>query len=173
MTVDIHSTIPGGYGLGFSAAVAVVLARAIYDLHGAPLSRGDLFTLAQAAETWAHGMLSGIDAWATSTDRPIWFVRGRPPEPLHLVQPLFFVVASSNRSGSTRDTVRQIKESQAPRDSGAGPMERLGVLTPVARWSIERGDYAQVGALMTEARRELQRLQVATAHIDQLVATAL
>ena len=173
MTMDVHSTIPAEYGLGSSAAVAVALTRAIYDFHAKPLSNGDLFKIVHAAETSAHGMPSGVDTWATSSDQPIWFIRGGSPEPLYLIQPLFLVVARSNAPGSTRDTIRQIRESQTSHDPGVGPMERLGVLARAARLSLERGNYEQLGSLMTEAHRELQRLQVTTAHLDQLVTTAL
>ncbi len=172
-TVHIDSMIPPEYGLGSSAAVAVAIVRAMYDLFHQTLAAKELASLVHVAEVHAHGSPSGIDAWAASVDSALWFVPGQPPDPLPLSRPLFLVVAGSDTPGNTRDAVRRVKESQARFGVGAGPIARIGELTRAARPALVRGDYGFLGALMTEAHRELNALHVATDHLNRLVSTAL
>src|SRR5699024_10664346 len=60
--VQIRSSVPYERGLGSSAAVAAVVARAVADLGGAELSADALYGIVQEAERVAHGHPSGLDA---------------------------------------------------------------------------------------------------------------
>lgn len=76
--LTIDSTIPAERGMGSSAAVATAVTRAFYDYLAQPLSREQLLRNVQISEKIAHGNPSGIDAAATSSLKPIYFVKGHP-----------------------------------------------------------------------------------------------
>lgn len=173
MAVAIATTIPPGYGLGSSAAVAVGVVRALYDWHQRPLMEEQLLALVHVAESHAHGTPSGVDAWAASSDRPLWFIRGHQPEVIPLSRPLFLVVANSDSPGSTRDAVRQVRESRDHVVRRLGPIERIGELTQALKPALVSGDYDYVGVLLTEAHRQLADLHITTAHVDSLVSAAI
>ncbi len=172
-SLTIRSEIPPGYGLGSSAAVAVALVRALYDVHRHPLTQEQLLHLVHIAETHAHGTPSGVDAWAASTDYPLWFVRGRRPESLPLMRPLFLVVANSRVPGNTREAVQHVRESLERLQGGESPVDRLAALASRARTALSRGDYAELGRLMTGAHEQLAELGIATDHLNALVGAAL
>lgn len=168
--IVITSTIPAGFGLGSSAAVAVGTIRALYDRYRVPLSREELWDLAHLAETVVHGTPSGIDVRAASTDSPLWFTRGEGLTTLLLPRRLFLVVATSNSPGHTGIMVRRV---QASRPRTNGPIERLGALTHAARDCLASGDYKLLGTLLTEGHQELRALNVTTPDVDRLVEAAL
>ncbi|NMP23681.1 mevalonate kinase [Sulfobacillus harzensis] len=171
--VSIESDIPAGYGLGSSAAVAAAVARALYHLADAALSREALLDLVAISETVCHGAPSGVDALVTTGLNPLWFVRGNSPELISIPVPMFLVVATSSQSSNTRDTVQQVRVMQERLGSGAGPVHRIGALTVASRTAIERGDYPYLGALMIEGHRELAALNVTTPELEHLIATAI
>ena len=173
LAIAVTSAIPPGYGLGSSAAVAVGIVRALYDFHQRPLTLKQLLALTHIAETRAHGTPSGVDAWATSSERPLWFVRGQVPEFLHLRRALFLVVANSRAPGNTHEAVRQVRESRNRLDGGTQPIKRLGELAKAARPALVRGDYESLGTLMTTAHEQLTNLHITTDHVDTLVSAAL
>lgn len=172
LSITIASMIPSGYGMGSSAAVAVAIVRGLYDFYQHHLTHEQLLVLVHIAETYAHGTPSGVDAWTTSSDRPVWFMRGREPVRLSLCRPLYLVVACSRSPGNTREAVQQVRDNVARR-AHAHPMARLGKLAEGARWALTRGDYENLGLLMTAAHEQLERFGITTDHMDALVSVAL
>ncbi len=172
LTISVSSTIPPGYGLGSSAAVAVAIVRGLYDFCRHRLTHEQLLKLVHIAETYAHGNPSGVDAWTTSTNRPLWFIHDREPIWLSLRRPLYLVVAGSRAPGNTHDAVQHVQDTLARRVY-LHPMEQLAKLTEDARWALIQGDYRRLGLLMTAAQYHLERLGITTDHIDALIAVAL
>lgn len=172
LIISVSSTIPPGYGLGSSAAVAVAIVRGLYDFYRRRLTHEQLLKLVHIAETYAHGSPSGVDAWTTSTNRPLWFMRGREPIWLSLRRPLYLVVAGSRSPGNTHDAVQHVQDNLARR-AYMHPMEQLAKLTEDARRVLIQGDYRKLGLLMTAAQYHLEGLGITTDHIDALIAVAL
>ncbi len=171
--ISIQSDIPPGYGLGSSAAVAAAVVRALYDLAGVVLSREHLLELVRISETVYHEAPSGVDAMAATSEEPLWFLRGHPPEPISIHAPLFLVLAATSQPANTREMVQRVRGLQERFGLGVGPIHRIGALTRASRTALEHGDYPYVGALMTEVHRELVALHTTTPEMEQLIATAL
>lgn len=171
--ISIQSDIPPGYGLGSSAAVAAAVVRALYDFACRTLSREQLLELVGISETVYHEAPSGVDAMATTSDGPLWFLRGHPPELISLHAPLFLVLAATSQPASTRQMVQNVRRIQQEVGLEAGPIHRIGALTGASRTALEHGDYRYVGALMTEVHRELTALNTTTPEMDHLITAAL
>src|SRR5690606_13539838 len=90
--IVIQSDIPMGKGLGSSAAIAVALVKAMYSYFKKSANYDEMMRLVEVAETFAHGTPSGIDMAATSWDDPIWFMKGKKPEPIEIGKEFYLVV---------------------------------------------------------------------------------
>ena len=84
-TLEIDSMLPSERGMGSSAATAIAIVRAFFDLYETPLDRETLLKLADVEEQITHRSPSGLDAATTSSDQPIYFIKGQPGQPIELM----------------------------------------------------------------------------------------
>lgn len=170
----IHSDIPMGKGLGSSAAIAVALVKAMYAFFEEPANPDEMMRLVEVAETFAHGTPSGIDMAAASCDYPIWFIKGKEPEPVEIGKEFYLVVADTGRVGKTRQAVEGIRvmlKSNGYKAKAA--IDSLGDYSFEARESLRNGNIEQLGNLLDLAQKELDLLGVSDDEgINHLVRVA-
>ncbi|UOQ56778.1 mevalonate kinase [Leucobacter allii] len=171
--VRISSTIPHERGLGSSAAVAAAIARAAFDLAGAPLDRETLFELIQTSERVAHGSPSGIDARTVAAEGAIRFDRGAVA-PVRIGAPLILACADSGTPGSTAQAVGSVQwlRRQQPERTEA-LLSRLAGIAEGAIADLAAGDRAAIGARMREAHGILRSVGVSSPRLDALVEAAV
>ena len=83
LLITITSSIPIAGGMGSGAAVATALVRALAAHLGRDLPAEAVSELVYGSEQRFHGTPSGIDNTVIAFERPIWFVRPRPPTTDH------------------------------------------------------------------------------------------
>lgn len=172
--ITLTSTIPAERGMGSSAATAVSIVRALFDYFDIPCTSERLLPLVDHAEKIAHGNPSGIDAAATSGDKPIFFIKGHPLKTFPMnVSHAYLIVADTGIKGQTREAVSDVahlfnqdKKQIAPRIS------ELGRLAKLAKQAISADDVQTLGQVMNQAQDELKALSVSNDKLDQLVKTA-
>lgn len=172
--IRISSEIPIASGLGSGAAVSAALGRAIARMLSADISDDDLSRLVFEVEKLHHGTPSGIDNTVVVHEKPLYFVKDRPPAFVDIASPLRFVLADSGIAALTRDAVadvRALRQSQPA--ATARIFAAIGEIVNEARGCIERGDRLRLGELMTANHRLLGALSVSSAALDRLVAAAL
>ncbi len=173
LILHVRSTIPMGSGFGSGAAVSTALMRELSTALGKPLDGEPLNKLVYEVEKMYHGTPSGIDNTVIVFGRPLYFIRERPPELFSVGAPLTLIIADSGISHSTRETVgdvRKLYESDPAQTTLI--LNRIGAISQAARQSIEAGDPAALGALMTENHRLLRSLTVSSEVLDRLVQAA-
>ena len=160
-TLEIHSDLPVGVGLGSSAALSVAVARAM----GTP--DDDLAEKAMEMERVFHGNPSGLDVAVAMKGKTLWFVKGKPmriiPSPKCAI-----VAIDSGTGGDTKAMVQKVA------DGGEAAQEILadiGALVHAARAVME--DPVSLGELVTENHGYLKKLGLSTPALDQLVDLAL
>jgi len=160
-TLQIHSDLPVGVGLGSSAALSVAVARAM----GTPDE--DLAEKAMEMERVFHGNPSGLDVAVAMKGKTLWFVKGKPiriiPSPKCAI-----VAIDSGTGGDTKAMVQKVA------DGGEAAQEVLadiGALVHAARAVME--DPVSLGELVTENHGYLKKLGLSTPALDQLVDLAL
>lgn len=172
--IRIRSEIPIASGLGSGAAVSAALGRAIARLQGVDISDDDLSRLVFEVEKLHHGSPSGIDNTVVVHEKPLYFLKDRPPEFIDFASPLLFVLADTGIAALTRDAVADVR---ALRQSQPAPTARIfdaiGEIVNEARSCITRGDSFRLGELMTANHRLLGALSVSSPELDRLVAAAL
>lgn len=170
--VLVEGSIPTARGLGSSAAMSSAIAVAVARLYGHELTSEERFELVQSVERIAHGTPSGLDAYATMADGPLWFQAGKA-EPLVLAQKPALLVADTGLPGRTLNAVsdvRTLRERVPQRANGA--LETISGLAHAAREGLAHGDSSSVGRAMNECHGLLRELGVSHPALDSLVEAA-
>ena len=176
--VEVDGDLPVGGGLGSSAALGVVVARAIARAQRVTLSPLEQWRAAMELERAVHGTPSGVDAAAVAWNLPIRFVRGDGATPQ--VQPLCgprsleLVLALS---GKARESARLIAGLRERRQQDPAAVEhelaRLGRLALSGERAIAGGNLSALGALFDEAHASLAALGVSTPELEAVRGAAL
>lgn len=178
LEIVVESTIPIASGLGSGAATAAALIRALARHLGcAELSTDTaVCDLTYLVEQIHHGTPSGIDNTVVAYERPVYFVREQPRnriERLVVEQPVTFLVGDTGVRSSTRAVVGDVRRQwEAAPERFDEIFRACGVIAVAARAALETGDQQQLGRLLDENHRWLQRMTVSDPTLDRLVAAA-
>ena len=171
--LSVHSTIPIASGLGSGAALATALIRAVAAALGAPIDNDALNPLVYEVEKQHHGNPSGIDNTVIVYARPVYFVRGQPPQTFNVARPFTLLVADTGQSSPTRLTVADVRQRYDADPQGVSIiLQRIGQIASAARQAIETGNIAALGPLMDENHALLASLSVSSDLLDRLCQTA-
>ena len=179
LKVTVSSQIPIASGLGSGAAITAAVIRALAQFmeletlaHDEAVSR-----LTYEVEKLHHGTPSGIDNTVVSYERPVYFVRQQPHnriDPFAVAQPITLLVADTGVRSSTKIAVGDVRQAwQADRQTFEHLFDECGRITEAARLAIEKGEHAQIGALMQENHTILQQMTVSSPELDHLVKHAM
>lgn len=172
-SIQITSNIPIAGGMGSSAAVSVAILRAFSAWIGHPLSDEQVSKLAYEVEIIHHGTPSGIDNTVITYASPVYFVKGKPIETLHVKRSFTLVIGDTGVQSSTSSAVgdvHQAWESDPARVEGL--FDRIGEITAYGRRAIESDRVDELGPLMDENHDLLCKLGVSSAELDGLVEAA-
>lgn len=170
--IDISSTIPAERGMGSSAAVAAAVARALFCFYQTPLSSEELWEIVQSSEKIAHGNPSGIDATTVTGNSPVFFIKGKPIEPLALRLDAYLVVADTGKTGNTLEAITDVALLYQRRKDVRHWIDSLGELTLQARDYLADNQAVSLGSVMNQAQDYLQALGVSDERLDTLVSVA-
>lgn len=172
--IVLHSDIPVASGLGSGAAASNSLAKSLLFSQDYPMEENLLNEVVYEAERIHHGTPSGIDNSVIVYEKPVYFRRGNPIEPLTLSSPFTLLIGDTGRKASTRESVADVRKLY---DSDPAVvqvlLDSIGKLVVRACASISRGLLESLGLLMTENHRLLQRLMVSSPELDRLVFAAI
>ncbi len=169
----IESAIPVASGLGSGAAVSTAIVRALAAWHSIPLEPPTVSALVYEVERIYHGTPSGIDNTVIAYERPVYFVRGQPPEPLPVGAPLHLLVADSGIPSQTREVVGDVRrrwEAEPARYEAL--FDRVAEAVEAARGAIARGDARALGEQMNANHELLREMGVSAPVLDRLVEAA-
>jgi mevalonate kinase len=173
LRLTIRSTIPVASGLGSSAAVSVAVARAL-NLHFAgSLDDARISNLAFEVERIHHGTPSGIDNTVVALDRPIFFRRDVPPEPLSVGAACRFLIADTGVAAPTAEAVGLVRRRwQADRAALESIFDEIAGLVREARRALLEGALPRLGEAMRRDHQLLASLGVSSNELNRLVEAA-
>lgn len=189
MELSVRSHIPPGAGLGSSAALAVLLVRALARVRGLALDAGEQRRLAHELEKIFHGRPSGLDDTLACHGGMCLFRRGRwnghiPELPLP-VRKLSdqvlriecrvpgLVVGYTGRQHNTRRMVEQVRRRRQRQ-----PNEVEALFTEIERclWrglaALGTGSWEELGRALSRNQQLLESLGVSSPEIAELVLLA-
>ncbi|MCB5025247.1 mevalonate kinase [Streptococcus mutans] len=177
--IDIHSTIPAERGMGSSAAVAVAIARSLFNFYGKVLTDKELWEIVQSSEKIVHGNPSGIDTVTTSGKSPVFFVKDQPIEQLSINMDAYLIVADTGQTGQTLKAIQSVKALLSKVtyqiDSLSDPkqaIKELGQLTKLAKEALLNNYILELGEVMNQAHQLLASLTVSNQTLDRLAQAA-
>lgn len=173
--VGVESEIPIGCGLGSSAAFSVALLRALAEISGRSLQKGELLRRATEVENAFHGTSSGIDVSVAGLGGVIWFERTGELRAARLpVHDAFdLVVGISDERRSTAGPVGNLRSRVRSHPGLYGQFFDLaGNLVHAARGALGTGDFETLGLLMDAAQGLLNAMGVSTPTLERMVTIA-
>lgn len=173
LLIKIRSSIPPGKGLGSSASTAVAVIRSLFAFFDRTFTENEILSLANIAETYAHGAPSGLDPLTITSGSPVWYAKSEGPQFLHPNSDFYFIVADSGRMADTRTAIESIAErlKLAPKKIQS-KLERIGELTNQVKTSLEKTGKLLLGSFLNEAQKELEALGVSDAGLNRLIYIA-
>jgi mevalonate kinase len=171
--VSVRMEVPGGAGLGCSAACGVAVVKALDE--ACALSR-DPETVAEASMPWErvfHGNPSGMDSAIAASGAIAVFRKGVGLHKIVATRPPLFVIAHSGVASSTITTVQAVARLHAafPEKTRA-IFDEIGSLVEQGAEVLEKGALDRLGALMNRDQELLSSLQVSTPRLDEMCASA-
>lgn len=172
--IEITSDIPIGRGLGSSAASAIAIIRGIFEYFKKPLTKDELYSLVEQAETYAHGNPSGIDMIAIASKEPILYQRQVGASSLMVSKPFYVVVADTGKVGDTRKAVDHVNNIKQLRPHVIDNiMNQIEDIVMNAKEAVLVGDSDLLGTLLSRNHELLKELGVSDPLLDHLVMSAI
>jgi mevalonate kinase len=160
--------VPGGAGLGCSAAIAVSLARAALEATGRTLDDERIAECAQAWERVFHGNPSGVDATIAARGGVISFKKGAPVKPVVPGGMMELAIAYTGEPSSTKSMVEAVARQLARRPQVVErTFDGIDTLAIKGAQAIEAGLWYEVGRLMDLNHALLASLMVSTETIER------
>lgn len=178
--VDVQASVslPGGAGLGSSAALGVAILRAIDGLHGTTRSQASAEELALTWERVFHGNPSGVDTAMALAGGVAVYLRNPPPGQARLrrVQPkaaFRLVIGESGEGASTKEMVDEVARqlARAP-ERTQKTFDAIEALVKNAELALIAGDLKAVGQLFDMNQYLLSSLMVSTSLLEEMCAAA-
>jgi mevalonate kinase len=170
---EVDVEVPGGAGLGCSAAIGVALAYAVGDALDAPL---DVTTATDAATAWErvfHGNPSGIDVAAAIHGGVLAFRRGESPRRVSFPEPIDLAVASTGEASSTKAMVEQVARQLARRPQVVNrTFDGIDQLATKGLLALEAARWWELGQMMDLNHALLASLMVSTERLELACNTA-
>ncbi|MEM1415367.1 MAG: mevalonate kinase [Myxococcota bacterium] len=165
--------LPGGAGLGCSAAIGVAVIDALDGLYGVERTPAERGEVSLVWEKVFHGSPSGIDNAVAAAGGVVRFVRGEGIAPVAVGAPLPLVVAHSGVAASTKVVVGGVRERW---EADAARMDRIfdaiAELVGRAETALAAGALDTLGELMNANQTELEAMGVSTPELEALCRTA-
>lgn len=172
--IDVMMRLPGGAGMGSSAAIGVAVLRALEEVRGLAPDDERIYQRSLRWEGVFHGNPSGVDNAMATWGGLACFVRGAPLERITPALPVRVVASFSGSSSGTREMVASVASQLAREPARVTRIfDAMETLVHAGRRAIEVGDLVGLGAAMSENHALLQALSLSTATLDDMVSRAL
>jgi mevalonate kinase len=129
--------------------------------------------LVYEVEKYHHGTPSGIDNTVVCYERPVYFVKGHPPEPFTIGRPFHLLIGDTGIPSPTRETVGAVRAAwQVDPTHYEALFERVGSISEKARQAIAQGRVNELGPLMDKNQRLLEEMGVSSPELERLIRAA-
>lgn len=177
VSIDGHSTLMLGAGVGSSASLCVSILRGLSQVCGLALTPARLSHLANRLERRFHGNPSGLDTSVVALEQAILFERGRDAEALTVSRPrgshlpwCFALLDTGVRS----PTINMVRKAE-PWFTERGPaiIEQFDDVTADAVRALREGDTDLMGDAMVRNHQLLTDAGVVTSPVSEMVHLAM
>lgn len=174
VNVDIECEIPIAAGLGSSASTNVAIISAVSRSQGVRLSKPDIFELAFVPERFLHGKPSGVDQATSIYGGTMQFSRRSGVKPIHVQEPPILLICDTGIHHQTGTLVGSVvKKSQIQKEKFRDYLARINEISNGVVSALKKGDSEELGRLLLENHRLLQKVGVSHPKLDLFVELAM
>lgn len=157
------------YGLGSSSAVSVCTAKAIDQMHQLNLSKKQIFEIAYKSVLDVQGVGSGYDVAAAIWGGTLYYkTAGAEITPLK-VQNIPLVVVYSGNKADTPTLIRKVEQRLKKDPQKINKIfDQITELVEKAKTDLEEQKWVQLGSIMNQNQKLLEKLGVSTSMIDSI-----
>lgn len=171
--IEARVELPGGSGLGSSAALGTAVMRAVDDLLGRTRSESDALAVSLAWERIFHGNPSGVDNAMAYAGGLAWFVRDQPLERVRARKPLTLVIGDSGEPCSTKITVGEVaRQHEKSPERMDKTFDAIAAIVRNGRSAIESGDAKALGQLFDMNQSLLAGMLISTGTLEEMIGAA-
>ncbi|NOY92239.1 MAG: mevalonate kinase [Deltaproteobacteria bacterium] len=172
--VRVEIDLPGGAGLGCSAAIGVAVVGALDRFHGVVRSAQEIAEASMAWERVFHGNPSGIDNAVSAMGGVVVFRRDAGVRPVPLARRLWLVVGNSEEPSSTKDMVANVAARHAEDEVWSNRrFDAMAELCGRGERACVGGDLEALGQAMLENQELLRDFDLVTPRLDAMCLAAL
>lgn len=170
--LTLWSQIPIARGLGSSAAINVVLIKALFSATETQYTPYALNEIAFELEKLYHGRPSGIDNTVISLEQPILFQKREKVKFLD-PQELYFIIGDTGIGKKTALVVKEVAARYQANNSLYNEIfQVIGEIAREGAKSLEAGNKENLGKLMDQNQHLLQQINVSCSELDHLIDVA-
>lgn len=171
--LTVESQLPAERGMGSSAASAIAIIRAFFDYYDEPLDRTVLLQLADIEEQVTHRSPSGLDAATVSSEKPLFYIKGRIGVPIEMNLDASLVIADTGIKGATKEAITAVKdELKTNKEYAETHISHLGELVNQTKNYLAKNDVEHLGEALNFAQTDLAALNVSDPSLDHLIHIA-
>jgi mevalonate kinase len=174
--ITLGGSLTAASGVGASAASCVAIARALNDEFKLNLPDERINEIAFEGEKGYHGTPSGIDNTVATFGSLIWYKRdmhGTVMEKIKMKMPVEIVMGNSGLVTNTKAAVEGVEKRKAENPAEFAKLFKSAEeLAVKARKALENNKIEEVGALMNENHKLLQKIGVSCPKLDSMVELA-
>lgn len=171
--VTIASDIPNERGMGSSAAASIGVAKALFRFFKISHTNEDIMKWANISEKIIHGNPSGIDINVIMNNKSVYFVKDEKLELFPINLGAYLVIGDTGIKGKTKDAVMNVKRLIDLDHKYMDYIDELEKLANEAKIYIENKQLMELGNTMTKAHKYLQKIEVSSTQLDEMVNIAL
>ena len=177
VSIDGHSTLMLGAGVGSSASLCVSVLRGLSQVCGLSLTPARLSHLANRLERRFHGNPSGLDTSVVSLEQAILFERGRDAEAITVNRPrgsnlpwCFALLDTGIRS----PTINMVRKAEPWfKEKGGALIDEFNEVTSGASRALREGDTELMANAMSHGHELLTAAGVVTEPVTDIVNQAM
>jgi mevalonate kinase len=174
VAIEASVSLPGGAGMGSSAALGVAMLRALDDVRGLSRPQEELFERSLALEKVFHGNPSGVDNALATYGGIALFKRGSPLTNVLPKRPVKLVVSYSGPAPSTQYMVDSVaRQFRSDPERVGGLFEAIGSIVRDGKDALEHGELEKLGRLMDHNHQLLTSLMLSTATLEEMIDAAM
>ncbi len=171
LALSLH--LPGGGGLGSSAAMGVACARALAAHRGRDLGEAELLEFALGWEKVFHGNPSGIDHTLAALGGVGLYSRAAGFTRVPTRGAIRLCLGDSGERATTREMVEGVARLRARRPEATDrTFDAIGVVARNGALALREGDARSLGEFMNLNQNLLASLLVSTERLEDLCASA-
>ena len=171
--IEIRSEIPKN--LGSSSAVFAAISLGVSKILGKNLTKKEISNFAFLGDIIAHGGTpSGIDNNTVTFGGYLKYKKSKGIKPLNIDFKIPLLIVDSGEKAKTEKTVSFIRSQREENpDFVNSVLDSLENISKEALKSLTNKDFENLGKLMFEYYRELEKLNISTARLDKIIDLAL